>query len=302
MSQQRYYTTQLQAGLGLPEETRQLLQVYQTGMSASQLYDAALASGRFPLVTARRLRNIVAECFAPRYMRDPYVAARLKSLVDRLTTAELNQLLFIYTARANLVLADFVREVYWARYSAGRNDLQLEDARTFVTNSVREGKTQKPWSETTIKRISSYLMGCCADYESIIGPYLRGAKTVVIEDPYIRLQHQIQNFVRFCECVLKAGTVKKINLITGYDDKTQLAEIAEKLEELKQSLLELDVELDVKLNPNMHDREIRIDSGWVVKIGRGLDFFQKPGGWFEVGANDLSLRKCLETKVDIFRA
>ncbi len=139
-------------------------------------------------------------------------------------------------------------------------------------------------------------------YESIIGPYLRGAKTVVIEDPYIRLQHQIQNFVRFCECVLKAGTVKKINLINGYDDNTQLEDIAEKLEELKQSLLELDVELEVKLNPNMHDREIRIDNGWVVKIGRGLDFFQKPGGWFEVGANDLSLRKCLETKVDIFRA
>lgn len=139
-------------------------------------------------------------------------------------------------------------------------------------------------------------------YESIIGPYLRGAKTVVIEDSYIRLQHQIQNFVRFCECVLKAGTVKKINLITGYDDNTQLAEIAEKLEELKQSLLEMDVELEVKLNPNMHDREIRLDNGWVIKIGRGLDFYQKPGGWFEVGANDLSLRKCLETKVDIFRA
>ncbi|MBJ2219260.1 MULTISPECIES: BREX system Lon protease-like protein BrxL [Pseudomonas] len=138
-------------------------------------------------------------------------------------------------------------------------------------------------------------------YESIIGPYLRGAKTVVIEDPYIRLQHQIQNFVRFCECVLKAGTVKKISLITGYDDNTQLADIAEKLEELKQSLLEMDVELEVKLNPNLHDREVRLDNGWVIKIGRGLDFYQKPGGWFEVGANDLSLRKCLETKVDIFR-
>lgn len=139
-------------------------------------------------------------------------------------------------------------------------------------------------------------------YESIIGPYLQGAKSVVVEDPYIRLQHQIQNFVRFCEAVLKAGTVKKISLITGYDDKTQLADITEKLNELKQSLLELDVELEVKLNPNMHDREIRIDNDWVIKIGRGLDFFQKPGGWFEVGANDLSLRKCLETKVDIFRA
>jgi ATP-dependent Lon protease len=139
-------------------------------------------------------------------------------------------------------------------------------------------------------------------YESILGPYLQGAKFVVIEDPYIRQPHQIQNFARFCETVLKAGTVNKISLVTGYDDKTPLSDITEKLNELKQSLLEWDVELEVKLNPNMHDREIRIDNGWVIKIGRGLDFFQKPGSWFEVGANDLSLRKCLETKVDIFRA
>jgi len=139
-------------------------------------------------------------------------------------------------------------------------------------------------------------------YESIIGPYLQDAKSIVIEDPYIRLQHQIQNFVRFCETVLKAGTIRKISLITGYDDKTQLAEIAEKLDELKQSLLELDVELNVKLSPNIHDREIKIDNGWIIKIGRGLDFFQKPVSWFEIGANDLGLRKCLETKVDIFRA
>ena len=138
-------------------------------------------------------------------------------------------------------------------------------------------------------------------YESIMGPYLQGAKAVVIEDPYIRLQHQIQNFVRFCETVLKAGTVKKITLITGHDDKTPLAEMAEKLEELKQSLLELDVALEVKLNPNIHDREIRLDNGWIIKIGRGLDFYQKPSSWFEVGAHDLNLRKCLETKVDIFK-
>lgn len=138
-------------------------------------------------------------------------------------------------------------------------------------------------------------------YESIIGPYLSGAKSVVIEDPYIRLQHQIQNFVRFCETVLRSGTVKKIDLVTGYDDKTQLSEIHEKLDDLKQSLLEVDVVLDVKLNSNMHDREIRLDNGWVIKIGRGLDFYQRPSSWFEVGASDLSLRKCLETKVDIYK-
>ncbi|MCC8401860.1 BREX system Lon protease-like protein BrxL [Paraburkholderia sp. MMS20-SJTN17] len=139
-------------------------------------------------------------------------------------------------------------------------------------------------------------------YESIVLPYLRGARSVTIEDPYIRATHQVQNFVRFCEAVIKAPSVRNIMLITSYDDTTNLQDLTSRLDELKQSLLELDVALDVKVNENLHDREIRIDNGWTIKIGRGLDFFQKPDSWFGVGANDISLRRCLETKVDIFKA
>lgn len=138
-------------------------------------------------------------------------------------------------------------------------------------------------------------------YESIIGPYLKGAKEVTVEDSYIRLPHQIQNFVRFCEIIVKLSSIRQINLITGYDENTKISEMHDRLGEVKQSLLELDITLDVRFNPNLHDREIRLDNGWVIKIGRGLDFYQKPGGWFEIGASDLSLRKCLETKVDIFK-
>ena len=138
-------------------------------------------------------------------------------------------------------------------------------------------------------------------YESIIGPYLEGAKSIVIEDPYVRVTHQIHNFVRFCEAIIKTPTVRKVRLITSYDDDTDVKEMSERLSELKQSLLELDIELELKVNEHMHDREIRIDNGWTVKIGRGLDFFQRPDSWFGVGANDLNLRKCLETKVDIFK-
>jgi ATP-dependent Lon protease len=138
-------------------------------------------------------------------------------------------------------------------------------------------------------------------YDSILGPYLQGAKKVVIEDPYIRAPHQIHNFVRFCETVVKAGTVKQIKLTTSFDDETPIAEIQDKLNDLKQSLLEVDVVLDIHLNENLHDREIRLDNGWIIKIGRGLDFYQKPDSWFGIGVNDMSLRKCLETKVDIYR-
>jgi ATP-dependent Lon protease len=138
-------------------------------------------------------------------------------------------------------------------------------------------------------------------YDSILGPYLQSAKEVVVEDPYIRAPHQIANFVRFCETAVKNPTVQKIHLVTSYDEKTDMALLNEKMDELKQSLLEVDVLLTVELNEVLHDREIRIDNEWTVKIGRGLDFYQKPEGWFSIGANDFSLRRCLETKVDIYQ-
>lgn len=139
-------------------------------------------------------------------------------------------------------------------------------------------------------------------YDTIFGPYLPGAKSVIVEDPYVRMPHQVSNFVRFCETVVKAGTVRSVTLITSYDNQTDMAGLQEKLDELTQSLMDYDVELTVRLNEKLHDREVRLDNGWTIKIGRGLDFYQKPEGWFAVGATDLSLRRCLETKVDVFRA
>jgi len=139
-------------------------------------------------------------------------------------------------------------------------------------------------------------------YETIIGPYLQGAKAIEIEDPYIRMPHQIQNFSRLCETVVKLSNIKRIDLVTGYDDNIQKQEIELKMADLKQSLLEMDIVFEFDFNSILHDREIRIDNGWLIKIGRGLDFYQKPLSWFEIGANDLSMRKCLETKVDIFRS
>jgi ATP-dependent Lon protease len=61
------------------------------------------------------------------------------------------------------------------------------------------------------------------------------------------------------------------------------------------------VTLQIKKNPSMHDREVRFSNGWKVKIGRGFDIYQKPEDWLAIGANDLDLRPCLETNVDVIR-
>lgn len=165
MTKEKFYTTQLQAGLGMVGETRKLFELWEPGMSSTQLFQIALDSGEFPNVAARRLRNIVAECFAPRLLvSNGYPAIILKQLLPHLSSLEFNQLLFLYTCRANIILADFVREVFWNRYLSGYEAISKEDAVEFVIRATQFGKTAKPWSESTIRRVSGYLPGCCADF------------------------------------------------------------------------------------------------------------------------------------------
>ena len=168
------YTTRLQAGLGLVPETRVLLDLWEVGTSASQLQQIALESGRFPMMTARRLRNLITECFAPRYLVDGGApAASLKRLSASIPAADLAQLMLLYTCRANPILGDFVREVYWTRYAGGYSHVASRDARAFVERGIDDGKTIKRWSESTVRRVSGYLTGCCADY----GLLERGLRT-----------------------------------------------------------------------------------------------------------------------------
>lgn len=174
MAESKQYTTQLQAGLGLVNETKMLLDLWSPGMSANQLHQVALDSGRFPTVTARRLRNIVVECFAPRYLAAGGPSAEhLKRLAATMPTADMMQLMLIFTSRANPILGDFVRDVYWARYAGGYTQVTNDDARAFVERGIDDGKTIKRWSETTVRRVSAYLTGCCADY----GLLERGQRT-----------------------------------------------------------------------------------------------------------------------------
>ena len=138
-------------------------------------------------------------------------------------------------------------------------------------------------------------------YETIFGEYVAGAEEIVVEDPYIRHHHQVVNFVRFCEMAVRFGPPKKMILVTKFDTPEEEVEAMTKLATLAESLKIYGVTLQIKKNPAMHDREVRFSNGWKVKIGRGFDIYQKPEDWLAIGANDLDLRPCLETNVDVTR-
>ncbi|NXE50930.1 MITD1 protein, partial [Casuarius casuarius] len=136
-------------------------------------------------------------------------------------------------------------------------------------------------------------------YEKLFQEYLNEIVTEVwVEDPYIRHLH---NFLRFCEMLVKGPCkVKTIHLLTSYDEGNGKAQQISGLEEIKQSLRNHGVTLNVSFSSSIHDREIRFNSGWMIKIGRGLDYFKKPQGRFSIGYCDFDLRPCHETTVDVF--
>ncbi len=223
------YTTQLQAGLGLIQETKSLLSIYNTEMTVAQLHETSLASGLFPMVSARRLRNIIAECFSPRYLKTGS-AKHLKRLSTTLPSPIFNQFLLVFTAQANQILFDFIREIYWSRYSSGRDTLSTDDAKDFVTNAVREGKTQKTWSDTTIRRVSSYLIGCCADYG-----LLSSGRSSVRQIQTIRLQEQTLLFFAYWMHFAGIGDNSIINNETWEIFGLEPADVREELKRISKN-------------------------------------------------------------------
>ncbi|KAM5252660.1 MIT domain-containing protein 1 isoform 2-T2 [Hipposideros larvatus] len=139
-------------------------------------------------------------------------------------------------------------------------------------------------------------------YESLFQEYLNETVTEVwIEDPYIRHTHQLYNFLRFCELLIKRPCkVKTIHLLTSLDEGFRKQQQISGLEEIKESLGNHGVLLELEYSSSIHDREIRFNNGWMIKIGRGLDYFKKPQGHFSLGYCDFDLRPCHETTVDIF--
>ena len=139
-------------------------------------------------------------------------------------------------------------------------------------------------------------------YEDVFKDYLIGAKEVTIQDPYIRQKHQISNFLKLAELLVKIGDCKTIHLVTSSDDLEQERENNYAFEQIADSLFENEVEFTFEFSNTIHDRQIETSNGWRIVMGRGLDYFQSlAGNYMQVGANDQSLRSCLETSFDFIK-
>lgn len=173
---QKKYTTALSKAQGMIEETFALFSVWEPEMSTKQLASKAIAEGILSKATAKRVRDMVLEQFAPRYLADgAQPAKQIKILLDRgINITKLKQIFLIYTARANAVLYDYICETYWTKYQAGRETISKDDAIQFLESAINIGRLRERWSDKMMDRIASYLGGCLADF----GLVEKGRKSV----------------------------------------------------------------------------------------------------------------------------
>lgn len=134
-------------------------------------------------------------------------------------------------------------------------------------------------------------------YNNLFGPYLKGATKIFVVDPYVRLEYQIRNFILFAGIIDTSAGQVELKLTTSAEDAYQEKIQEQKLKEISASLAQHEIIFTFDFDPVIHDRSIRMDNGWCIYPGRGLDIYQKPDSKYELSEIDQTKRKCRETDI-----
>jgi len=135
-------------------------------------------------------------------------------------------------------------------------------------------------------------------YKKLFGNYLKGATSIVLTDPYIRMIHQFKNLMEFCQMLteIKDGE-EEINLhVITWNDLEHTPQSIDNFIELKDSLSDIGVNLTWEFQ-ELHDRSIVANNGWKIKLGRGLDIFEKTNGRFDIAEIMQEKRQCRNCEI-----
>ena len=149
-----------------------------------------------------------------------------------------------------------------------------------VVANAEGGSNQHPTKRPRIpilqEKSMSFRMGQTGvSYEKLFAPYMREAKEITVEDPYIRASWQIKNFMEFALMLINTRSVDdlKLNLFTN-EEEDKIPDLIDKLDDIKDDLASYGIEFTYKFR-DFHDRCIKTDTGWTITLGRGLDIFEK---------------------------
>lgn len=136
-------------------------------------------------------------------------------------------------------------------------------------------------------------------YDLLFGAYLHGATDFKVIDPYVRLPYQLRNFMELAKLISEKKepeTEVKLHLVTS-NNEDYIEGAKDAFGQMTYSLESIGIIFTYEFDENIHDRSINMDNGWKIVLGRGLDIWQKTGGWYDVNEYIQEKRLCKACEV-----
>ncbi|MFQ5616987.1 MAG: BrxA family protein [Anaerolineales bacterium] len=160
-SKRSYTVTGLIKGTATPDEIRALLLNWRSDETPQDYARRVQEEGIITKLTAKRVNDLVLRVFRPWFLTpDNRAATRLKSLVEAgVDRRVLTELVFLYKARRETVLHDFVIEQFWPACNEGALYLRTQDIEDFLREAQEKGRAEKAWSSYTQTRLAYGILG-----------------------------------------------------------------------------------------------------------------------------------------------
>lgn len=176
-----------------------------------------------------------------------------------------------------------------------------EGERVLPKKADKPDKARKPVLTGGHKTILDNQRGI--SYQSLFGDYLVGVRDIKLVDPYVRLPYQLRNFMEFAQLVAHTKNKEdevKLHLATA-NNEDYVENAREAFREMAESLLPLGIIFTFEFDENIHDRSIKLDNGWKLLLGRGLDIWQKTNGWYDIAEYYQERRLCKACEITYIR-
>lgn len=116
-------------------------------------------------------------------------------------------------------------------------------------------------------------------FDKLFGPYLVGAKRIIVTDPYLRIFHQQRNLMELLETVSKLSRLEDevaVHVVT-VEDEFNGDRQTENFQRMADACAGIGIQFTWAYDTSgtRHDRDITTDLGWKIVLSRGLDVFQR---------------------------
>lgn len=175
---ERLYSTKIIKASGLLADTKTLFAFWDENRTAEENFQEARRANIFGKASRSRVEDILA-IFRQRYCPGNGSDLALRRLARSGLPAEVvDRVLYYYAALADPLIYDFVTEYLYGLYKRGRQVVTQEDALSFISRAIAQGRTTSPWqsSETRV-RVAQGLLSTLRDFRILQGARRSPRKT-----------------------------------------------------------------------------------------------------------------------------